>query len=109
MPKDKIPYWDFNAPDLPDAPRDASAAAVAASGLLELSRYVSSDKKEAYFSFAAEVLQSLSGPGYFIFSPTEQSSLTPESQSGSATALQFVCIELHILAKQLRNVFLCTI
>lgn len=71
LPKDKIPYWDFNAPDIPDAPRDASAAAVAASGLLELSRYVTSGKKEAYFSFAAEVLQSLSGPGYFISDPSK--------------------------------------
>lgn len=31
LPKDKIPYWDFNAPDIPNAPRDASAAALMAS------------------------------------------------------------------------------
>jgi unsaturated chondroitin disaccharide hydrolase len=38
LPKDKIPYWDFDAPG-PDQPRDASAAAVLASGLYELSGY----------------------------------------------------------------------
>jgi unsaturated chondroitin disaccharide hydrolase len=39
LPKDLIPYWDFNAPDLPNAPRDASAGAIIASGLLELSTF----------------------------------------------------------------------
>lgn len=36
VPADCVPYWDFNAPDIPDAPRDASAAAIAADGLQEL-------------------------------------------------------------------------
>ena len=36
LPADQIPYWDFNAPGIPDAPRDTSAAAIAASGLLKL-------------------------------------------------------------------------
>lgn len=35
LPKDKIPYWDFNAIGIPNAPRDASAAAIVASALLE--------------------------------------------------------------------------
>jgi len=35
LPEDKIPYWDFNAPDIPAAKRDASAAAIMASALLE--------------------------------------------------------------------------
>ncbi len=37
LPADKVPYWDFDAPGIPDAPRDASAAAIMASALLELS------------------------------------------------------------------------
>lgn len=37
LPKDHIPYWDFNDPSIPNAPRDASAAAITASALLELS------------------------------------------------------------------------
>lgn len=36
VPANCVPYWDFNAPDIPDAPRDASAAAIAADGLQEL-------------------------------------------------------------------------
>lgn len=40
MPEDLVPYWDFDAPDIPDEPRDASAAACIASGLYELSLYV---------------------------------------------------------------------
>lgn len=31
LPKDKIPYWDFDAPDIPKADRDASAGAIMAS------------------------------------------------------------------------------
>jgi len=57
LPEDKIPYWDFNAPGIPDEPRDASAAAVIASGLYELSRY--SDQGKAYRQMADRILQSL--------------------------------------------------
>ncbi|MDV6167424.1 glycoside hydrolase family 88 protein [Flavobacterium sp. DG1-102-2] len=39
LPADLIPYWDFNAPDIPAAPRDASAAAITASALLELATF----------------------------------------------------------------------
>ncbi len=57
LPKDMIPYWDFNAPGNPAEPRDASAAAVIASGLFELSTFSSSGKK--YRSDAIKILQSL--------------------------------------------------
>lgn len=59
LPEDLIPYWDFNAPDIPDAPRDASAAAVVASALLELSQYVPQDKQQVYCSKAEGMLKSL--------------------------------------------------
>ena len=39
LPADHIPYWDMKDPKIPDTPRDASAAAVFASGLYELSTY----------------------------------------------------------------------
>ena len=39
MPADRVPYWDYNAPQIPDEPRDASAAAITASALYELSTY----------------------------------------------------------------------
>jgi unsaturated chondroitin disaccharide hydrolase len=44
LPEDKVPYWDFDDPGIPDAPRDASAAAVVASALLELSTYLPNGK-----------------------------------------------------------------
>jgi unsaturated chondroitin disaccharide hydrolase len=58
MPADLIPYWDFNAPGIPNEPRDASAAAVIASGLYELSMY--SKKGKEYRAKADKVLENLS-------------------------------------------------
>jgi unsaturated chondroitin disaccharide hydrolase len=57
MPKDLVPYWDFNAPGIPNEPRDASAAAVIASGLYELSTY--SKKGKNYYSKADQIVESL--------------------------------------------------
>ncbi|MES2277532.1 MAG: glycoside hydrolase family 88 protein [Bacteroidota bacterium] len=64
LPADKIPYWDFNAPNIPNALRDASAGAVIASALLELCHYA--DKKSAplYFKTAQTILKNLSNPHY---------------------------------------------
>lgn len=39
LPNDLIPYWDFNAPNIPNEPRDASTAALVSSALLELSTF----------------------------------------------------------------------
>lgn len=64
LPADKIPYWDYNAPKIPNEERDASAGAIACSALLELSRYVDAAKKKAYFNAAEQMLVSLSGPAY---------------------------------------------
>ncbi|HEY1200305.1 MAG TPA: glycoside hydrolase family 88 protein, partial [Niastella sp.] len=61
LPEDLVPYWDFNAPDIPNAPRDASAAAVTASALLELSTLVTDTAKATtYRQQAEQMLQSLS-------------------------------------------------
>lgn len=61
LPADKIPYWDFNAPHIPNEERDASAAAITASALLELYSYT---KNKADFRLAEEILVSLSGKNY---------------------------------------------
>jgi hypothetical protein len=66
MPKDKIPVWDFDVHNAMDtdvlAPRDASAAAVIASALLDLSTQVKDGKK--YTDYAEEILKSLSSAAY---------------------------------------------
>jgi hypothetical protein len=58
LPKDMVPYWDFDAPGIPNEPRDASAAAVIASGLYELSGYSVANGK-AYRQAADQILGSL--------------------------------------------------
>ena len=40
MPEDGIPYWDYDAPDIPDTYRDASAGAIMASAFIELSTMI---------------------------------------------------------------------
>jgi len=60
--EDKIPYWDYNAPDIPNAPRDASAAAITASALLELKDMVKDGSK--YYAYAETILKNLSGEQY---------------------------------------------
>jgi unsaturated chondroitin disaccharide hydrolase len=45
LPEDLVPYWDFDAPGIPNEPRDASAAAVMASALYELSTYSANGKE----------------------------------------------------------------
>lgn len=62
--KDLIPYWDYNAPTIPNVPRDASAAAITASALLELSTMVEGKDKKFYFNFAETILKNLSSPNY---------------------------------------------
>ena len=64
LPADKIPYWDFNALDIPNALRDASAAAIICSALLELSGYVDEQQKKKYLSVAETILKNLSTDPY---------------------------------------------
>ncbi len=75
LPEDGIPYWDFDAgrpgyspgwnyDSLKYAvvPRDASAAAIAASAFLELSRH--SSEPDRYFRAGEHILETLSSPEY---------------------------------------------
>ncbi|WP_443936812.1 glycoside hydrolase family 88 protein [Pedobacter sp. MW01-1-1] len=77
LPKDKIPYWDFNVgekgyrPDwnfdpqkYKEIPRDASSAAIASSGLLELSTLLDGEQKKKYYNAALAMLKSLSSNKY---------------------------------------------
>jgi hypothetical protein len=64
FPADKIAYWDFNAPGIYGTLRDASAAAIMASALLELSGYVNKKISKKYFKTAEVILKNLSGEKY---------------------------------------------
>jgi rhamnogalacturonyl hydrolase YesR len=64
LPADKIPYWDFNAPGIPNALRDASAAAITASALIELAGYVNNKLSKQYMEVAETILNHLSSPQY---------------------------------------------
>lgn len=76
LPEDMVPYWDFNVVDpgltpewsydpslFKEIPRDASAAAIICSALLELSMY-SDHNGERYYDAATKILQSLASPDY---------------------------------------------
>ena len=78
LPEDKIPYWDFNAHqkgynsdvdftdrNISPIPRDASAAAIVASALIELSTFSKNKDKALFLEFAEQSLKSLSSPAYF--------------------------------------------
>jgi len=57
LPADLVPYWDYNAPNIPNEERDASAAAIMASGLYELSTFSKNGKE--YRKKADQILVSL--------------------------------------------------
>jgi uncharacterized protein YyaL (SSP411 family) len=63
IPKDHIPYWDYDAPNIPKEPRDASAAAITASALLTLQEFVPK-KREEMIAYAAQILRRLSTDDY---------------------------------------------
>lgn len=64
MPNDLIPYWDFNDPAIPSTFRDAGAATITASALLELSEFVGKGAGKKYLRTAEDMLKSLSSPVY---------------------------------------------
>lgn len=66
LPKGEyVPFWDFDAPNIPNEPRDASAAAIVSSALLELSQ-IEDDKNKAdeYKAAAINMLIELSSDKY---------------------------------------------
>ena len=63
LPEDGVPYWDFNAPKIPDELRDASAAAITTSALIELASFNTAHSRD-YLTAAEKTLTSLSSPAY---------------------------------------------
>jgi unsaturated chondroitin disaccharide hydrolase len=65
LPPDMVPYWDFRAPNIPDEPRDSSAAAIAASGLIDLALLDPDPANRARYEAAARAtMTSLASPAY---------------------------------------------
>ena len=64
LPSDKIPYWDFDAPGIPNEPRDASSGAIMASALLELGQFTTGAEKKEYIQTAETILQALASDAY---------------------------------------------
>lgn len=65
LPEDYVPYWDFDDPAIPNAPKDASSAAIVASAFIELSQ-LQDDKEKAvlYKNYAEKMLKTLSSDEY---------------------------------------------
>jgi rhamnogalacturonyl hydrolase YesR len=64
LPEDGVPYWDYDDPDIPDAPRDASAAAIMASALVSLSELVEVERSGKYLSAAENIVRTLASEEY---------------------------------------------
>lgn len=60
LEKDMIPYWDMDAPGIPNEPRDASSAAIMAAAMYEMSTYLGKEYKDK----ADKIVSSLSSPAY---------------------------------------------
>jgi len=69
LPPDYVPYWDFSQSS--PAPRDSSAAAIAAAGLLELSTYMTDPTLQSkYYNAALNIQTSLSNPALYLANPS---------------------------------------
>jgi hypothetical protein len=75
-----IPYWDFNAPNIPNEPYDASAAAIIASALYELSTL--SENGEMYLNAANKISESLASD-QFLAVPENNNGFLLKHSTGS--------------------------
>ena len=71
LPEDGVPYWDYDSDLVPDDLRDASAGAIMASALVQLSTYVAEDKSEEYLSVAERIIRTLASDEY-LAAPGEE-------------------------------------
>jgi unsaturated chondroitin disaccharide hydrolase len=59
LPADYVPYWDLDFKDGDGEPKDSSAAAIAACGMLEMAKYLPEDKAAHYTAWAKKIAASL--------------------------------------------------
>jgi unsaturated chondroitin disaccharide hydrolase len=85
LPADKVPYWDFNLPSTAGQPRDSSAAAIAAAGLVDLaSQEPDPSRAQTYLGGARDILASLSTRAYLTQGTTNQAILLHGTQNKPA-------------------------
>ena len=63
IPNNNIPYWDYDDSGIPNVPKDASAAAIVVSALLDLQNFDKENKKQ-YLAYAETILRTLSSDEY---------------------------------------------
>lgn len=100
LPEDGIPYWDFDDPRLTGiempavkaehylrhtpVPRDASAGAIIASALVELSGFSDSRKGEDWLRLAEKILRTLSSEEYLAAEGTQNGFILKHSVGNMA-------------------------
>jgi len=87
LPADKVPYWDFDVASLTGQPRDSSAAAVAAAGLVELAGFeTDTGRALGYRNVARDTIASLSSPAYLAKGTPNQAILLHGTQNKPANS-----------------------
>ena len=78
LPKDLVPYWDFDFDDGSTEPRDSSSAAIAACGMLEMIKYMDEKEAAVYEKYAQQFMKSLYD-SYAVKDPKESNGLVLHS------------------------------
>lgn len=94
LPVDKIPYWDFDASDIPNSPRDVSSAAVMASALIELSGFEHGEFSRQCEELGRQQLLSLSSTAY-LSQPGQNGGFLLRHSVGSLPAKSEIDVPLN--------------
>jgi hypothetical protein len=93
VPSDYVPYWAFDAPDIPNAPRDSSAAAITLSALVQLSQLATDMQDSAMlWNGAHNILESLGSTNYLAQGTTSSGILL----HGTGEPPQFSDAEVNV-------------
>jgi hypothetical protein len=111
LPSDFVPYWDFQAPVIPEEPRDVSAAAISASALFELTLYVTEPTlRTKYLEAAKSILKSLCTARYLAEGTTSRGILAHavgSKPSNSEVDVSLIYADYYFIEAMLRYQRLC--